>query len=46
MELQTTRRIGEIPRSWDQGGGHDPTVGTHDIKEHSATSSEQGLSHI
>jgi hypothetical protein len=26
MELQpeTARGVGEIPRSWDQGGGHDP----------------------
>ena len=24
MELQTARGIGEVPRSWDQGGGHDP----------------------
>jgi hypothetical protein len=24
MELQTARGIGEIPRSWDQGSGHEP----------------------
>jgi hypothetical protein len=39
MELQTARGIGEIPRSWDQGGGHDPRNVC--VKEHSAMSSEK-----
>ncbi len=25
LRLQTARRIGKVPRSWNQSGGHDPT---------------------
>lgn len=42
MELQTARGIWEIPRSWDQGGGHDPGTA---FQGTSNMSSEEG-SHI